>query len=46
MNKKAIRLMKDKLGGKLAVLRSKTYSYLTNDSNGNQKCKKTQKNLL
>ena len=41
--KQVIELMKDKLGGKMmikfAVLRPKTYSYLTNDSDANRKAK-------
>ena len=40
-NKKVIRLMKDKLGGKImtvfAALRPTTYSYLTDDINENKK---------
>ena len=42
-NKKVFGLMKDKLGGKImtefVALRSKTYSYLTDDSNSQKKVK-------
>ena len=44
--KQVIELMKDKLGGKMmikfAILRPKTYSYLTNDSDTNRKAKCTK----
>ena len=45
-NKKAIGLMKDKLGGKImtkfVVLGAKTYSYLINDNSENKKAKGTK----
>ena len=46
-NKKVIGLMKDELGGKiimeLVTLRSKTYSYLTDDGKEDKKAKRTKK---
>ena len=49
-NKKVIRLMKDELGGKImsefAALRPKTYFYLMDDSNTNQKAKGTKKCVI
>ena len=46
-NKKVIGLMKDELGGKIIMefvtFRPKTYSYLTNDGNGDKKAKETKK---
>ena len=49
-NEKVIRLMKDKLGGKimteLAALRAKTYSYLMDDGNGDKKAKGTKKCVI
>ena len=45
-NKKVIGLMKDELGGKIitefVTLRPKTYSYLTDDGNGDKKAKGTK----
>ena len=45
-NKKVIHFIKDKSGGKImkefAVLRSKTYSYLTDKNNEDQKAKNTK----
>ena len=44
--KKAIRFMKDKLGGKIStefmLLRPKTYSYLIDDGGGDRKAKETK----
>ena len=49
-NKKVIGLMKDKLGGKIitefVTLRSKTYSYLTNDGKEDKKAKGTKKCVI
>ena len=46
-NKKVIVLMKDGLGGKImtefTALRPKTYSYITDDNDENEKTKGTQK---
>ena len=46
-NKKVIGLMKDELGGKIIIelvtLRSKTYSYLTDDGKEDKKAKRTKK---
>ena len=49
-NKKVIRLMKDKLGGKImteyVALRPKTYSYLMDDGESDQKAKGTKKCVI
>ena len=49
-NKKVIGLMKDELGGKIitefVTLRSKTYSYLTEDSKEDKKVKGTKKCII
>ena len=49
-NKKIICLMKDELGGKIitefVTLRSKTYSYVTNDSKEDKKAKGTKKCVI
>ena len=49
-NKKVIRLMKDKLGGKViaefVALRPKTYSYLTDDCKDDKKAKGTKKCVI
>ena len=49
-NKRVIGLMKDELGGKIitefVTLRPKTYSYLTNDSNGDKKAKGTKRCVI
>ena len=49
-NKKVIGLMKDELGGKsmteFVALRSKTYSYLMEDGNGDKKAKGTKKCVI
>ena len=49
-NKKVIGLMKDELGGKImrecVALRPKTYSYLMDDGNTDQKAKGTRKCLI
>ena len=48
-NKKVIGLMKDELGRKIITklvgLRAKTYSYLIDDSNEDEKNKKAQKSV-
>ena len=48
--RKVIGLMKDKLGGKImtefAVLRSNTYSYLTDDNNVVKRAKVTKKSVI
>ena len=48
MNKRAIVLFKDELGGKIVIefvaLRPKTYSYLTDDDDSDKKLKE-QKNV-
>ena len=45
-NKKAIRLMKDELGGKIMTefvgLRPNTYSYLIDDGNSDKKARATK----
>ena len=49
-NKKVISLMKDELGGKIikefAALTAKTYSYLTDNNNGDKKAKGTKKCVI
>ena len=49
-NKKVIGLMKDELGGKIvtefAALRPKTYSYLTDDCEEDEKAKGTKKCVI
>ena len=49
-NKKVIRLMKGKLGGKIMIkfvgLRAKTYSYLIDDGSGDKKAKGTNKCVI
>ena len=49
-NKKAVELMKDKLGGKIMIkfvaLRVKTYIYLIDDSSKDKKQQKAQKSVL
>ena len=49
-NKKIIGLMKDELGGKIVMefitLRSKTYSFLTNDGKEDKKAKGTKKYVI
>ena len=49
-NKKVIELMKDELGGRIirefVALRSKTYSYLTDDCQEDKKAKRTKKCMI
>ena len=50
MNKKLMRLFKEKLGGKIikefCALRTKTYSYLMNDDTEHKKAKGTKKCIV